>query len=89
MASMSLSTTTFLKFRNTRAIIMRKPWNSRDFASVAPKPLHRNLRHGTTAAYDEAGNAAKRVANDAEKVGKDVKDQAASGAEDVRYILAS
>ncbi|XP_059625202.1 uncharacterized protein At4g13230 [Cornus florida] len=82
MASMALSTT-LSKFQHTRAMVARSPWSSRVSVSLAPRPFQGSLRNGATAAYDGASDAAKRGTNEAMRVGQDMKNKAASTAEDV------
>ncbi|KAL6978770.1 hypothetical protein U1Q18_020436 [Sarracenia purpurea var. burkii] len=84
MASISLATI-LTKSHKAGAIVVRNPWSSRVFVSVAPRPFQGSLRREaiTTQAYDKASDAAKQGANEARKDAQEVKDKAASTAEDL------
>ncbi|KAL3531145.1 hypothetical protein ACH5RR_010467 [Cinchona calisaya] len=83
MASMAL-TTTLSRFQSSRATIVRSPWSTRIFVGqVAPKPFQATSRHGTTAAYDQAANAARQGADAAKKAGQEIKHETLSDADDM------
>ncbi|KAI8574313.1 hypothetical protein RHMOL_Rhmol01G0344700 [Rhododendron molle] len=84
MASMSL-TSILTKSHNTGAMVVRNPWSSRGFVPVALRPFQKSVRHEsvTTQACDKAADAAGQGTGELKMAGQEMKDKAASTAEDM------